>query len=153
MNAMSSEMELQRIALDDERWIALISTQQDALPFHHPNWAAAIGDAYGFPTFALAFIARTGEVIGGLPTARSHGLSLVHGDGCRFRLPTTAPRLLPDGYEARDVESALDLVRERPESSHSKCARTWRPVLPARFQSECGMSCTSKETRLVRPRC
>lgn len=38
----------------DPRWLAFASAHADATPFHHPAWAAAIADTYGYRSSLLA---------------------------------------------------------------------------------------------------
>lgn len=39
---------------DDPRWLEFAAGHPEATPFHHPAWAAALADAYGFTAGALA---------------------------------------------------------------------------------------------------
>jgi CelD/BcsL family acetyltransferase involved in cellulose biosynthesis len=44
---------LERVALDDPRWVDLASSDPAALPYHNPAWAQLLADCYRFDGFAL----------------------------------------------------------------------------------------------------
>ena len=103
-------LELRRIALEDERWLAHVSARSEATPFHHPRWAAAIRDAYRFPVSVLAFTAPDGRLVGGLPIAEvaaplrgRRWVSLPFTDHC--------PPLLPGGLASGGLQAHLERAR------------------------------------------
>jgi len=56
---------VEQVANDDPRWQRFVSSEQPTL-FQHPDWAALMHDAYGFPA-RVAMVLERGLVIGGLP--------------------------------------------------------------------------------------
>lgn len=50
-----SQREPLRIELDDPGWLRFLDARQDALPFHHPSWAAVLAEVYRYRAFALLF--------------------------------------------------------------------------------------------------
>lgn len=58
------------LSLDDPAWLEFAGRHDDATPFHHPGWTAALADAYGFGGGALALRNREREVEALLPVMR-----------------------------------------------------------------------------------
>jgi hypothetical protein len=75
--------------LDDPRWSAFVASRPEALPYHHPAWAALLAETYGYRGFALA-LADTGDrLCAGLPflevgghTGRPRWVALPFTDVC-----------------------------------------------------------------------
>jgi CelD/BcsL family acetyltransferase involved in cellulose biosynthesis len=57
----------EELALSDPAWFEFVSGCRDALPYHHPAWAAVVSEPYGFRSFVLALRDATGRVVAGLP--------------------------------------------------------------------------------------
>ena len=51
----------------DPRWGRFVAAHPDALPYHHPSWAATLAACYGFRPFVVAVVGRAGEIEAGLP--------------------------------------------------------------------------------------
>lgn len=107
-----SQPELQRLELDDPRWLELVESREDALPFHHPAWARFIAEVYGFEAFALT---RGDE---GLPVIESRSplgkrrwASLPFTDTCPAL--SDDPRGLAEALEAERVRIGLRSVEVR----------------------------------------
>ena len=62
----ASELRVQRVALDDPRWLELVGSSPDAEPSHAPAWTRLVADAYGFAAFVLVVV-QGGHVVAGLP--------------------------------------------------------------------------------------
>jgi CelD/BcsL family acetyltransferase involved in cellulose biosynthesis len=58
---------LETCALDDERWLAFLSTRPEATAFHQPAWSQLLADVYGYRSRVLALFEPGGEVAAGLP--------------------------------------------------------------------------------------
>jgi CelD/BcsL family acetyltransferase involved in cellulose biosynthesis len=56
-----------RLKIDDPRWLDFVSANEGATPFHHPAWAALLGETYRYPAFAFAVEDGAGRIAGGLP--------------------------------------------------------------------------------------
>jgi CelD/BcsL family acetyltransferase involved in cellulose biosynthesis len=85
-----------RLDIDDPRWVEFVFASEGATPFHHPAWAALLGDCYRYSAFALALDDGEGHVVAGLPVLnvsnRLRGkrwVSLPYTDACP---PLVAPR-------------------------------------------------------------
>jgi len=74
------------IELDEPRWHAFVTSQADALPFHHPSWARVLTECYGFRGFALALVGAEKEVVAGVPIVQ---VSHPFGDLRWISLPFT----------------------------------------------------------------
>lgn len=116
---------LQRVPLEDRRWRALVDRCAAATPFHDPEWAGVLGDAYRYPAFALALAAPDGSLTAGLPflqvrtpALRRRWISLPFTDECPVlavdapaeaelldRLPSSAAAL---GAPATEIRAAVD---------------------------------------------
>jgi CelD/BcsL family acetyltransferase involved in cellulose biosynthesis len=55
------------LELSDPRWSDFVSSQPEATPFHHPDWARLIANCYGFRAFAVATSDAAGQIQAGLP--------------------------------------------------------------------------------------
>jgi CelD/BcsL family acetyltransferase involved in cellulose biosynthesis len=62
------------LAVDDPRWLELVSSSREALPFHHPGWARALAGCYGFRPFTLAVPDADGRLRAGIPLIEVRGL-------------------------------------------------------------------------------
>jgi CelD/BcsL family acetyltransferase involved in cellulose biosynthesis len=101
---------LVELHLHDPRWAEFVESRSDALPYHHPSWAATLSHSYRYPASVLATLDGSGAVVGGLPVieVRHAGraprwVSLPFTDCC--------PPLGFDGWPGDDVAHALDRVR------------------------------------------
>jgi CelD/BcsL family acetyltransferase involved in cellulose biosynthesis len=123
-----------RLDIDDSRWLDCVSSSGGATPFHHPAWAALLGDCYRYPAFALALDDGAGGIVAGLPTLdvsnRMTGkrwVSLPYTDVCA---PVVAP-----GGSVEELVASLEEERRRrgiPELE----VRAELPGLIARRRSE-----------------
>lgn len=57
----------------DPRWLELVRTRSDALPFHHPSWVKLLADCYGFRPFALVLPDEAGGIRAGVPVLEVRG--------------------------------------------------------------------------------
>lgn len=55
------------LAIDDAEWSAFVAGRPEATPFHHPSWAQALAECYGFRAFALVARGPDGAIAAGLP--------------------------------------------------------------------------------------
>ena len=62
-----SAFEASSVSLGDPTWGAFVAAHPEALAYHHPAWAEAIVDTYGFESFAFVVRSREGEILGGAP--------------------------------------------------------------------------------------
>jgi CelD/BcsL family acetyltransferase involved in cellulose biosynthesis len=98
-------------AIDDPYWSAFVAGHPSALPFHHPAWAAMLGECYRFRAFCLAVEDPAGRMLAGLPVlevrrGRTRWVSLPFTDECP---PLTAGGTDGDavGETAGDVAGRL----------------------------------------------
>ena len=111
----TAALEVERVALDDPRWLALVSTSPAATPSHLPAWTRVVAGAYGFPAFALILV-QDERAVAGLPlvdvTTRLRGrryTCLPFTDQCA---PLGAPDVLADLIRAlRHVREVDRLAR------------------------------------------
>jgi len=54
-------------AIDDPQWLAFLKSQPQATAFHHPAWARALAETYGFRPLVLADAEAGGAIVAGLP--------------------------------------------------------------------------------------
>lgn len=57
----------EELALSDPRWMEFVAVCPDALPYHHPAWASAVAEPYGFRSFAFAVRDTSGHLVAGVP--------------------------------------------------------------------------------------
>jgi CelD/BcsL family acetyltransferase involved in cellulose biosynthesis len=99
----------ERLPLDHPEWRRFVLGHEDALPYHHPGWVAAVTDAYGYDSFA--FVVRSGdEIAAGLPVVEVGGRLL----GRRWiALPFTdaCPPLTNGLVSPPELVSLLDAAR------------------------------------------
>ena len=57
---------LQKLDLDDPRWVEFVTGMPTAMLFHHPVWAKTLSECYGYPAFVLARL-QDGRVTAGFP--------------------------------------------------------------------------------------
>ncbi len=95
-----------RLALDDPRWAAFVSSRPEATPFHQPAWAAFLSDAYNFDAFAIA-LGRSDTLTDGIPVlevrsllGRRRWVSLPFTDECS-----------PLGDQVAELTAAVDTAR------------------------------------------
>lgn len=62
-----------RIALDDPRWAAFVSSRPEATPFHQPAWAIFLSEAYDFDAFAIA-VEKDNALTNGIPVLEVRNL-------------------------------------------------------------------------------
>jgi CelD/BcsL family acetyltransferase involved in cellulose biosynthesis len=60
---------IQRVEVEDPRWLEFVQLHPRALIFHHPSWINLIAESYGFQKFVLAAIGEKGQLQGGLPVS------------------------------------------------------------------------------------
>lgn len=65
MNGRSARLE--EVAVDEPAWLAFVAGHPHALPYHHPAWATAVAEPYGFRAFALVLRDASGTIVAGLP--------------------------------------------------------------------------------------
>lgn len=58
---------LKGLASDSAEWMNFVALQPTATIFHHPAWANALAECYGFRPFALAVVDGAGQIEAGLP--------------------------------------------------------------------------------------
>jgi len=123
-----------RFGINDPRWVEFVSASEGATAFHHPAWAALLGDCYGYPAFALTLEDDAGSIVAGLPVVdvsnRLTGkkwASLPYTDACQ---PLVAP-----GGSVEELVGALDEERRRQAIPEFEC-RADLPGLQARRRSE-----------------
>jgi CelD/BcsL family acetyltransferase involved in cellulose biosynthesis len=85
-----------RLEINDPRWVEFVFASEGATPFHHPAWAALLGDCYHYSAFALALDDGEGHIVAGLPVldvsnrlTGKRWVSLPYTDACS---PLVAPR-------------------------------------------------------------
>ena len=95
-----------RLALDDPRWAAFVSSRPESTPFHQPEWAIFLSEAYHFDAFVIA-LERNGTLTDGIPVlevrnllGRRRWLSLPFTDECG-----------PLGDAAAQLTAAVDAAR------------------------------------------
>jgi CelD/BcsL family acetyltransferase involved in cellulose biosynthesis len=78
------------LPLEGAEWLGFVSGCREATPFHHPEWARLLADAYGYRSFALAVRREDGRPIAGAPflevrglTGRRRWISLPFTDDCQ----------------------------------------------------------------------
>jgi CelD/BcsL family acetyltransferase involved in cellulose biosynthesis len=101
--------------LTDARWLSFVTGHPEALPFHHPSWAAMLAECYGFRAFCLTVDDRGGRIVAGLPIVeirrprgRPRWVSLPFTDSC--------PPLATD-KQGVDLAAKLDQLRRAFEVS------------------------------------
>lgn len=55
---------------DDERWIAYLSSNQQAYIFHHPAWSFLLSECYSYEPFVFAALNSQGEIQAAIPLIR-----------------------------------------------------------------------------------
>lgn len=95
-----------RIAIDDPRWAAFVSSRSEATPFHQPVWAVFLSEAYSFDAFVIA-LERDDIVTDGIPVlevrdllGRRRWVSLPFTDECG-----------PLGDSVAELTAAVDTAR------------------------------------------
>jgi CelD/BcsL family acetyltransferase involved in cellulose biosynthesis len=91
----------------DPRWGRFVAAHRDALPYHHPSWAATLAGCYGFRPFVVAVLGADGGIEAGLPV-----MEVAHRPRGRARwvaLPFTdrCPALASDAAAERALAEAL----------------------------------------------
>jgi CelD/BcsL family acetyltransferase involved in cellulose biosynthesis len=99
-----------RVEIDDPGWMEFVSASERASAFHHPAWAALLGECYGYSAFALVLHDSAGRIVAGLPVLdvsnRLRGkrwVSLPYTDVC--------PPLVAPGTSGEELVAALDQER------------------------------------------
>ncbi len=97
-----------RLEIGDPGWMEFVSASQDATAFHHPAWAALLGDCYGYSAFALALHDSAGRIAAGVPVldvsnrlTGKRWVSLPYTDAC-------SPLVAPPG----SLEELVDVLDE-----------------------------------------
>jgi CelD/BcsL family acetyltransferase involved in cellulose biosynthesis len=101
-----------QLEIHDPRWLEFVSASEGATAFHHPAWAALLGDCYRYPAFAFALDDGAGGIVAGLPVidvsnrlTGKRWLSLPYTDVC-------PPLVAPDA-SVDELVAALDEERRR----------------------------------------
>jgi CelD/BcsL family acetyltransferase involved in cellulose biosynthesis len=101
-----------RVEIEDPRWMEFVSANGHSTPFHHPAWAALLGDCYRYPAFAFGLDDGAGGISAGLPVldvsnrlTGKRWVSLPFTDVCP---PLTGP-----DSSVEDLVAALDETRRR----------------------------------------
>jgi len=55
-----------RLENGDPRWLQFVSACPQAMPFHHPSWAALLSECYGYPAFVMVLPEASGGVAAGV---------------------------------------------------------------------------------------
>jgi hypothetical protein len=55
--------ELLSLNPSDQRWMDFITSQQQALLFHHPVWINLIAENYAYRPFVLVVVNKQGEML------------------------------------------------------------------------------------------
>jgi CelD/BcsL family acetyltransferase involved in cellulose biosynthesis len=125
---------IDQLEIEDPRWIEFVSASEDATAFHHPAWAALLGDCYGYPAFALVLRDGMGRIVAGLPVldvsnrlTGKRWVSLPYTDACP---PLVAPR-----SSVEELAAGLDEERRRQAIPEFEF-RAELPHLQARRRSE-----------------
>lgn len=135
---------IDRLALDDPQWIALVERMPGALPFHHPAWGSAIARCYGFEAFALALRDSTdlhGRHVAGFPvielrspiTRRRRWSSLPFTDTCPALVePEDSPRLAKavEAYRLSSGASELEISGPLADLPSATSVQRVHHVLP-----------------------
>lgn len=111
-NQSSKLPRLVRIDLDSPAWGEFVASHPQALPFHHPSWAAMLAECYGFPSFGLALEDPRGSLVAGIPVLETRGLL---GRRRWVSLPFTdiCPPLVSGGDDLRArLELEVDAARQ-----------------------------------------
>ena len=123
-----------RLEIDDPRWGEFVSASEDATAFHHPAWAALLGDCYRFSAFALVLRDGAGRIVAGLPVldvsnrlSGKRWVSLPYTDTC--------PPLVAPGASGEELVAALDDERRQRGIPQFE-VRAELPGLQARRSSE-----------------
>jgi CelD/BcsL family acetyltransferase involved in cellulose biosynthesis len=109
---VSESLAFDLVRADEPEWVAFVGAHADALPYHHPAWAAAIASAYGYEANAAVMRASDGSLLGGFPVIEVGGrmrsrrwVSLPFSDYC--------PPLLSPRVDESALAGAMDRARER----------------------------------------
>ena len=94
------------LPLEGADWLGFVSGCREATPFHHPEWARLLADAYGYRSLALAVRREDGRPIAGAPFLEVRGLA---GRRRWISLPFTdhCPPLATDPAAADDLVTAF----------------------------------------------
>src|SRR6478736_5696631 len=89
MTAHHAPAPLERAAISDPRWLALVESDSMATPFHQPAWSRLLERCYGYRPFVLAETAPDGTFRAALPFVEVSGparkrrwISLPFSDYC-----------------------------------------------------------------------
>jgi CelD/BcsL family acetyltransferase involved in cellulose biosynthesis len=95
--------------LDDD-WSTFVLSRPEAVAFHHPAWARAIADTYGYRPFGIAVRNGQGRLLAALPVIEvrhrplpASWVSLPYSDHC--------PLLRDPSVADAEVIAALDVLR------------------------------------------
>jgi hypothetical protein len=58
---------VEKISLADERWMSFVEACEQANIFHHPSWAALLGECYHYHPFVIALVDSQGRLCAGIP--------------------------------------------------------------------------------------
>ena len=108
-----------RLEIDNPRWVDFVASE-GTTPFHHPAWAALLGDCYRYSAFALALDDPAGRIVAGLPVVdvsnRLTGrrwVSLPYTDVC--------PPLVGSRSSTEELVVGLEEERRRREIPEFEC--------------------------------
>ena len=110
-----TEKKVSIINLDDNRWMNYLSTKEEAIIFHHPNWLLNLCESYGYSPFVIAVINNDNTISAGVPIAEIKSpitghrwVSLPYSDYC-----------FPLYNDANDLELMIDYFLEMHNSSQA----------------------------------
>ena len=116
------EKKVSIINIDDNRWMNYLSTKEEAMIFHHPNWLKNLCESYNFSPFVIAVLNDDNTISAGVPFAEIKSpltgrrwVSLPYSDYC-----------FPLYDDADDLELLTDfIVEERSSSRVQKIELRW----------------------------
>jgi CelD/BcsL family acetyltransferase involved in cellulose biosynthesis len=60
-------------SVNDPKWLELVNSDSEALPFHHPAWILLLAESYSFEPFVLGLVDEPGRMIAGMPIVEVGG--------------------------------------------------------------------------------
>lgn len=110
----STERTLRTFELDfrtDPRWDAFVSSNPDALIYHHSSWLIALEEEYGEKCVSLSCTGHDGVVRAVLPLFPTRGLPFAIGRHSTGRRLSSLPRTPVAGLLADDPAAASEIMR------------------------------------------
>lgn len=99
---------IETIDIGDDEWLAFLQRQERATPFHHPAWAKAVSEVYGFPASAFIIRAPDGMIGAGLPAIRVPRL----GRGAHWKCLPFTDECGPLGGD-QEMSALMSALRDR----------------------------------------